>query len=126
MLKRWNIRFRDELSFGEDRLFNFDFLEVSGRIKTLSDALYHYRKINRSSLTSVFRPHHIDELLYLHTAKIDCMTGLSASRTDDEKEDYKRYDIRKTVCDACRHIDEHADELSDSEIKAEIRDFMKI
>ena len=120
VLKRWNIRFRDELSFGEDRLFNFDYLEVSGRIKALPDALYNYRKINRSSLTSVFRPHHIDELIYLHTAKIDCMTGLSTLRSSDEKEAFKRYDIRKTVCDAFRHIAEHMAELSDSEIKAEI------
>lgn len=121
VLKKRNIRFRDDLSFGEDRLFNFDFLEVSGRIKTLPDALYNYRKINQDSITSTFRPHHIDELIYLHMAKIDCMTGLSAQRCEKEKEAFKRYDIRKAVYDAFRHIAEHMYNLSDDVIKAEIR-----
>ncbi len=120
VLKKQNIRFRDDLSFGEDRLFNFDFLEVSGRIKTLPDALYNYRKINQNSITSAFRPHHIKELVYLHTTKIECMTRLSVLRNIDEKETFKRYDIRKAVCDAFRHIAEHINELSDSTIKAEL------
>lgn len=120
VLKRRDIRFRDNLSFGEDRLFNFNFLEASGRIKTLTDALYNYRRINRNSLTSVFRPHYIDELIYLHTAKADCMTGLCASVSSEDKEAFIRYDIRKAVYDAFWHIAEHMDELSDSEIEAEI------
>lgn len=120
LLKKRNIRFRDDLSFGEDRLFNFDFLAVSGKTKTLPHALYHYRKINQNSITSAFRPHHIKELVYLHTAKIECMADLSALGNSDELEAFKRYDIRKTVCAAFRHIAEHMAELPDSAIKSEL------
>lgn len=78
------------------------------------------QKAKNEGLQRVFRPHHIDELIYMHTAKADCMTELCASGSSEEKEAFKSYDIRKAVCDAFRHIAEHMFELSDSEIEAEI------
>ena len=48
VIKNHNIEFGNGLSFGEDRLFNYDYITVAGRIKTISDALYNYRKINRN------------------------------------------------------------------------------
>ena len=91
-LKNGDIRFRDELSFGEDRLFNFDFLRVCNRIRVLPGVYYNYRAINAGSLTHFFRRRHIDELLMLHEQKICCLCGLSEKTDRSEKERFIKDD----------------------------------
>ena len=119
-LRLHNINFRSDLSFGEDRLFNFDFLKVSGKIKTISGVLYNYRKINENSVTSLFRKHHIDELVYLHKIKTEYLFSISTHASEDEKNDFVKYDIKKAVCESFRHLAEHIDDLSDDEAQNEI------
>lgn len=120
VLKKWNIKFRNDLFFGEDRLFNFDFLKVSKKIKFIPKALYNYRRINKNSITSTFRRHHINELVYLHKKKMECILGITSVSSDIDIESFKRYDISKAVCEAFRHISEHITELSDFEKESEI------
>lgn len=121
VLKKQNIKFRADVYFGEDRLFNFDFLKVSGKIKIIPDALYNHRKIKQSSITSVFRPHHIDELYFLHKAKMDCILNLSKTKNKEGKEAFKKYDVRKTVCQAFGHIAEHINELTVEALDEELK-----
>lgn len=115
-----NIRFRDELSFGEDRLFNFDFLRVCNRIRVLSGVYYNYRDINADSVTHSFRHHYIDELLFLHEQKITCLCMLSKKIGQSEKikfikDDYEysfdlAYDMLKNGRN-CLSEDDYSEEL---------------
>lgn len=84
-----NILFREDYDFGEDRLFNYDFLPFCKNIKTISNVFYNYRQINQTSLTKSFRHHHIDELIKLHEKKMECMLNLS-SKTSEEVQ-YPKY-----------------------------------
>lgn len=53
--------FQEELSFGEDVIWNFDLLDRSGEIMLLICPLYYYR-INAGSATRTLRPDFPDEL----------------------------------------------------------------
>ncbi len=112
VLEKNAIYFDETLSFGEDRKFNYDFLKVSGKIRILPDVYYNYRKINSSSLTSVFRPHHIDECLYLHNLKMQHIWELSKNTTPSEKEAFEQFDLNCEIRRSIRHIKEHSDRLS--------------
>ena len=54
------IRFKEGCDYGEDLLFNFQYLEHVNTILTLERALYHYR-CNEESLSNRFRPNQFDE-----------------------------------------------------------------
>lgn len=56
IIERHSIRFMEDLNLGEDRLFNFAYLQHCGKIRTLSDQLYEYRAMNPNSLSTRFIP----------------------------------------------------------------------
>lgn len=115
-----NIRFNEELSFGDDRAMNFDFLQVCKKIKVLHGAYYNYRKINDVSRSSVFRPHFIDNLMLLHKMKMDCILGLSRKTDEIKKEAFCKYDICRTVEQALEHIADHKSVLSAYQTEEEL------
>ena len=115
-----NISFKN-LSFGEDRIFNYDFLKVCDKVKTLNDVFYNYRHINPNSVTTQFRHHHIDELIMLHEEKMNCILNLSKKISNEEKLSYRKYDIFNTVYNAFIHLVEHKDELSKEIYEEELR-----
>ncbi len=112
VLEKNGICFDEALCFGEDRKFNYDFLKVSGKIKILPDVYYNYRKINSSSLTSEFRPHYIDECLYLHDLKMQCISELSKNTPSSDVEAFKLFDFDCEIRHAICHIKEHCENLS--------------
>jgi len=57
LLKEHGLRFVDLVEIGnEDGLFNIQAFSVAGKTVFIRKALYHYRRDNPSSLTSVYRP----------------------------------------------------------------------
>lgn len=119
-LKNYGIHFRDDMSFGEDRLFNFDFLRVCKRIRTIPGVYYNYRVINEGSLTHSFKHHFIDILLMLHDEKINCLCGLSEKTTQREKEKFIRDNYDGSFDVAFDLLQSKKDSLSDSEYSEEL------
>ena len=55
------LRFSEDLSLGEDLIFNFDYLDcTNGRILVINDCLYNYTQINDKSLGSKYYPDMFD------------------------------------------------------------------
>ena len=53
-----NIRFREDLSLGEDLVFNLEYLDkTNGRILVINEPLYFYYNGSRDSLKSKYYPH---------------------------------------------------------------------
>lgn len=121
VLEKNSICFDENLSFGEDRKFNYDFLGASGKIKLLPDVYYNYRRISSSSLTLKFRPHYIDECLYLHNLKMQCILELSKNTTPSEKEAFEQFDLNCEIRHSIRHIKEHSDRLAKDVVDDEYR-----
>ena len=54
IIKKYNLRFPENCSYGEDLIFNYRYLDHVRTIKTLAFAKYHYR-MHKGSLSSAFR-----------------------------------------------------------------------
>lgn len=52
VIDEYNIRFPEELRFGEDIFFNCDYLRHVTRVNVLADCLYHYNNYSGARLTS--------------------------------------------------------------------------
>ena len=55
LIRNYSIRFPEELSMGEDLLFNIDYLKICGQIKVINDILYKYRIDGDNSLRTKAR-----------------------------------------------------------------------
>lgn len=60
IIQEHNIRFRTDLSYGEDLLFNYDYLEHVNNITCIDIAYYHYRIIGNNTLSSKLRQDQFD------------------------------------------------------------------
>ena len=119
-LKSNRIRFREEISFGEDRLFNYDYLHVCKKICVLPGVYYNYRAINSESSTHSFRHYSIDELLDLHEEKIRCFCTLLEKTSLQAKEKFRKIDYDDSFYMALNTIREHRDILSSEEYADEM------
>lgn len=60
IIKRNAISFKEGCSYGEDLMFNYQYLEYVDSIQTISTALYHYR-MGDNTLSSKLRPNRFEE-----------------------------------------------------------------
>lgn len=101
IIEALGLRFDESLSFGEDRMFNYQFLPSCRRVVTSSFVMYKYMQRSLTSLSSRYIPHYFDIVMKLHEAKMECFLPLSNGTTEAEKKDFEAYDreaeIRKTT-----------------------------
>ena len=93
ILDRYRIRFREDMSFGEDRLFNYDYLNHCGRIVTSSVRMFRYMQRNPESASKRSFPDYFDTIMMLHRAKTGCFLKLSGGTTGAEKRSFTGYDL---------------------------------
>ena len=91
------IRFREGLDFGEDRLFNYEYLEFCQAVVTSGEVMFRYMQRNDDSASKkVFADHH-HTIMMLHEAKVKCFTGLSRGTSETEKADFIAYDLETEI-----------------------------
>lgn len=56
IIKENQIYFNKDLSYGEDLVFNFEYLKHVTNIYTIPKATYHYRRFEANTLSTIFRP----------------------------------------------------------------------
>lgn len=69
IIKNNNILFEDLKKIGtwEDGLFNWEYLNACNQVYILDEPLYHYRKINSSSITSNYKETYLEQKKHLFT-----------------------------------------------------------
>lgn len=87
------IRFRSGLEFGEDRLFNYDYLRLTGSVATSSVCMFRYMQRNPDSASKRSFSDYFNTVMMLHQAKMDCFLTLSGGTTDEEKKSFEEYDL---------------------------------
>ena len=92
LLDEAGIRFREDLAFGEDRMFNYDYLRCCGSIVTSGLCMFRYMQRNADSASRRIFPDYRNTLMKLHEAKVDCFISLSRSATEQEKAEFIAYD----------------------------------
>lgn len=78
IIKLNNIRFNKNLSYGEDVLFNLEYLLYVSSIYISKDKLYHYRKTLEETLSSKYIPNRLETIMY---------------NTNKRKEVYKKFNM---------------------------------
>lgn len=87
------IRFRNGLEFGEDRLFNYDYLRHTAGVATSSVCMFRYMQRNPDSASKRSHPDYYNTIMMLHQAKMDCFLTLSQGTTEEEKKAFEEYDL---------------------------------
>ena len=60
IIQEHQIKFNTDISYGEDLLFNYEYLEHVDTIACINQASYHYRIIGSNTLSSKLRPNQFD------------------------------------------------------------------
>ena len=106
------IRFREGLSFGEDRLFNYEYLKTCGSVITSSIRMFLYMQRSPDSASKRSFLNYFQTIMMLHDAKMDCFLKLSAGTTHAEKRAFVGYDLSTEMS---RMIDRFADHPEEKE-----------
>ncbi len=114
ILDTYGIRFRQGMSFGEDRLFNYDYLMHCGRVETSSIRMFRYLQRNPDSASRRSIPDYFDTIIKLHAAKMDCFLRLSEGTTQEEKSAFRSYDLSTEISRMIDRFDAHPEEKEDN------------
>lgn len=110
ILDSYGIRFRHGMSFGEDKLFNYDYLMHCGKVETSSIRMFRYMQRNSESASKRSFPDYFETIMKLHLAKMDCFLTLSGDTTRTEKRAFRGYDLSTEVCRMIDRFDNHPQE----------------
>ena len=115
IIDKANLRFTEGMGFGEDRLFNYNFIKLcEGRIVTSSLIQLKYLQRTEESMSTRYIPDYFKIVLELHQAKIDCFTNLSKNTADEEKQEFISKDIIREIKMALDRCEKNPKEREDN------------
>lgn len=96
------LRFEENTTYGEDRLFNYKYLTGCAKIRDHSPAvvtssLIMLRYIQRSEQTKTADPRYLEQITRLHDEKMYCFLALSEGTTAEERQAFMDYDLSKEI-----------------------------
>ena len=115
-----HLRFEEGVSFGEDRLFNYDYLRLLDSadccpaVITSSLVMLQYIQRDHLSQSSKWIPHYFHQAIHLHDAKKRCFFELSKGCTEEEKLDFEAYDLSQEVGRAIERFRLHPEERDEN------------
>ena len=114
LLDDHGIRFAEGMSFGEDRLFNYDYLMHAGRIVTSRTRMFRYMQRNPDSASNRSYPDLFNTIMMLHRAKMDCFMKLSRGTNSAEKKAFAGTDLSNEVRRMIDRFEEHPNEKAEN------------
>jgi glycosyltransferase EpsJ len=114
ILNENGIRFREDISFGEDRLFNYEYINYCNEIETSEILMFRYMQRNLSSATHKHLPNYFKTVLMLHDAKMKCFLPLAEETTEEERENFETVSLLKEIRNTRERFDEHPEEMAEN------------
>ena len=115
LIEKLDLRFDEGIDFGEDRLFNYQYLRACGGITTSPLVMLNYIQRDRESMSERSIPHYFEKVMKLHKEKMACFLSLTAHTSRQEQLDFAACDllreIEKTIDRFAAHPDEKAENL---------------
>ena len=108
------IRFHEDVSFGEDRLFNYDVLRCCRGIITSSLVMLRYLQRSAGSLTGRHIPLYFHKVMKLHKEKMDCFLSLSKGTSREERAAFLAYDLVHEVEKTVDRFESHPEEIEEN------------
>ncbi len=114
IIGKLGIRFREDLEFGEDRLFNYEYLRGCGQIMTSNLIMLSYIQRSETSMSTKHIPDYFKNMLMIHKAKMDCFFELYKNVSEEQKRDFLAYDISKEIEMTIDRFKEHPEEVEEN------------
>ena len=97
VLTKSGLKFEEGMQFGEDRIFNLNYLKACGKIISSMDIMQDYIQRKPVSLSNCYTPNYFETIMKLHRAKVEIILDLSKGTTMDEKLSFVAYDLSNEV-----------------------------
>lgn len=114
IIRKHNLCFDENIEFGEDRLFNFDYLRLCNTIITSSIYKIDYVKRKDESLSTKYQKDYFNIAVKIHKEKIKVFLDLSKKASEEEKKDFTAYDIGHEFEKAINRFDYNDKEINES------------
>ena len=114
ILEENNILFDLDVIYGEDRLFNYDYLKCCGSIVTSSLIMLEYIMRSLDSMSSRHIPGYFEQIMKLHEAKMDVFLSSSEGTTAVERKDFVAYDLTREIELSIKRFDKHPEEEAEN------------
>ena len=114
VIREQGLRFDETLSFGEDRLFNYEYLPYCGRIITSSLVMLDYIQRSTESMSGRHIPHYYTGARKLHDAKVQCFLNLSKGTDEQERRDFIAFDLIQVVKGTIARFEDHPEEKEEN------------
>lgn len=118
VIENFKLRFEQNLSFGEDRLFNFQYLKALKMSETsfngiITSSIIQLRYLQRSldSQSTKYVLNYFDIAYRLHKKKMECILSLSKKANDVEKKKFESSDLAREVIRTADRFKEHPEEI---------------
>lgn len=95
IINKYNIRFKEGTDFGEDRLFNYEYLPRIRSVITSGLIMLDYMQRNAVSMSTKHVPGFYALVRKLHEEKMKCFLALSKGTGRAEREAFVNYDMRQ-------------------------------
>ena len=92
IIDKLSLRFELNTNFGEDRLFNYNYLPACKTVASHNRPSCRYMERSAKSLSTRAIPDYMTLIKRLHEEKIKCYFSLSKGTSPEEKEKYRIYD----------------------------------
>lgn len=102
VLEAHRIRFPENLRFGEDRLFNFEYLKHAGSVLTMKELLHKHYYGRQGSLSSEISNQQFHDLFSLSKAKIDLFRYYGFS--EQELQSLKQHDMSQILNESVKAL----------------------
>ena len=114
IIRKHSLYFDESVEFGEDRLFNFDYLRLSNTIITSSIYKIDYVKRKDESQSTKYQKDYFKLAVKIHKEKIKVFLDLSKKASEEEKKDFTAYDIGHEFEKAIDRFTYNEKEISES------------
>lgn len=127
IIREHHIRFQEGLTFGEDRLFNWNYLRYCKRISYIKDRLYIYSCDREGSGSHRFVAGMLQILMNLQAENISTMLALcSDGVSDEEKDQFRARCLFSATREAWKHLVSYYPSLSRAQRSQELKGFLAL
>ena len=114
LIEDLGLRFNEGVSFGEDRLFNYQFLPGCRRVSTFGITMLRYLQRSEESMSTRHIPCYFAQAVALHRAKVQCILPLSRGTTAEERRSFAARDLASELSRAVARFENHPEEVAEN------------
>ncbi len=114
ILEEHKLRFHEGIVFGEDRLFNYEYISLCSSIITSSLIALRYIQRSSQSMSSRYIPDYFGQIMMLHDEKMKCFLNLSKGTEHEERLDFVAYDLSMEIERTISRFEEHPEEKAEN------------